>query len=194
MSFTDTFIRRPVLAVVVSLLLLLAGVSALFALQIRQYPRMESATITIATSFPGATQEVMQGFVTTPIAQAVATASGLEYLTSTSSQGRSQISAKLVLNADADRAMTEILAKVQQVKYLLPPGVTDPVITKMTDGVTAIQYLSFTSETLSAPQIVDFATGAGWFDVDLLGQRVEEGPQLVPFLRGHGRSSRKTVK
>ncbi|EZP66673.1 efflux RND transporter permease subunit [Altererythrobacter sp. H2] len=158
MAFTDIFIRRPILAIVVSLLILLVGVSAMLSLQVRQYPRMESATITIDTALPGATQDVMQGFVTTPIAQAIATASGIEYLTSTSTQGTSRISAKLVLNADADRSMTEILAKVQQVKFRLPAGVTDPVINKITDGASAIQYITFTSETVPAPQMVDFAT------------------------------------
>lgn len=158
MAFTDIFIRRPILAVVVSLLILLVGVSAVLSLQLRQYPKMESATITIDTAFPGATQDVMQGFVTTPIAQVIATASGIEYLTSTSSQGTSRISAKLMLNADADRSMTEILAKVQQIKYRLPTGVTDPVITKITDGASAIQYVAFVSETLPSPQVADFAT------------------------------------
>lgn len=158
MAFTDIFIRRPILAIVVSLLILLVGLSATFSLPIRQYPGMESATITIDTSLPGASQDVMQGFVTTPIAQAIATANGIEYITSTSSQGRSRISAKLVLNANADRSMTEILAKVQQVKYRLPAGVTDPVISKITDGASAIQYLAFASDTLSAPQMADFAT------------------------------------
>ena len=157
MPFTDIFIRRPILAIVVSLLILLVGVSATFSLPVRQYPRMESATITIDTTFPGATQDVMQGFVTTPMAQAIATASGIEYITSTSMQGSSRISAKLVLNADADRAMTEILAKVQQVKFRLPTGVTDPVITKITDGASAIQYISFISDDLPPPQLVDFA-------------------------------------
>ena len=158
MRFTDLFIRRPILSIVVSLLILLVGLAAVFSLQIRQYPRMESATINIDTSFPGATQDVMQGFVTTPIAQAIATANGIEYITSTSSQGSSHIAAKLVLNADADRAMTEILSKVQQVKYRLPEGAADPVITKITDGASAIQYVAFTSETLSPSQIADFAT------------------------------------
>jgi multidrug efflux pump len=158
MAFTDIFIRRPILSVVVSLLILLLGLSALFMLPIRQYPKMESATITIDTAFPGATQDVMQGFVTTPIAQAIATANGIEYLSSTSSQGRSHIAAKLVLNANADRSMTEILAKIQQVKYRLPAGVPDPVISKITDGASAIQYIAFTSDTLPPPQIVDFAT------------------------------------
>ncbi|MFB0614006.1 efflux RND transporter permease subunit [Aurantiacibacter poecillastricola] len=158
MRFTDRFIRSPILAIVVSLMILLVGLSAVFVLPIRQYPQMESATITINTSFPGATQDVMQGFVTTPISQAIATASGIEYITSTSLQGQSRISAKLVLNADADRSMTEILSKVQQVQYQLPEGVTDPVITKITDGASAIQYIYFTSDTLPPPQLVDFAT------------------------------------
>src|SRR3546814_9807922 len=100
----------------------------------------------------------MHGVVTTPIAQSISTASGIEYLTATSSQGMSRVSAKLVLNADADRAMTEILAKVQQVKYRLPPGATDPVITKITDGVAAVQYITFQSDTLSIPQLTDYAT------------------------------------
>jgi len=156
MAFTDIFIRRPILAIVVSLLILLVGISATFSLPVRQYPRMESATINIDTAFPGATQDVMQGFVTTPITQAIATSNGIEYLTSTSSQGKSHIAAKLVLNADADRSMTEILAKVQQVKYRLPAGVTDPAITKITDGASAIQYLYFASDRLTPPQIVDF--------------------------------------
>lgn len=84
MRFTDLFIRRPILSLVVSLLILLVGISAVFTLPIRQYPYLENATITVSTSFPGATQDVMQGFVTTPIAQSIATASGIEYLTSTS--------------------------------------------------------------------------------------------------------------
>lgn len=157
MSFTDIFIRRPVLSVVVSLLLLLVGGSALFNLQLREYPALESATIVVDTSFPGATQSVMQGFVTTPIAQAIATTNGIEYLTSTSSPGKSQVKAKLVLNADADRAMTEALAKIQQIKYRLPDGASDPVITKITDGAAAIQYVAFISDTMSIPEITDFA-------------------------------------
>ena len=157
MKFTDLFIRRPILSVVVSLLILLSGAAAVFALPLREYPNLESATITVQTNFPGATQAVMQGFVTTPISQAIATANGIEYLTSTSTQGRSTVSAKLVLNANADRAMTEILARVQQVKYRLPPGANDPVITKVTDGVSAIQYISFTAGGLPPPQVTDFA-------------------------------------
>ncbi|MFC4257318.1 MMPL family transporter [Altererythrobacter xixiisoli] len=158
MQFTDLFIRRPILAVVVSLLILLVGLAALFALPVRQYPNLESATITVNTAYPGATQDVMQGFVTQPIAQAIATASGIEYLTSTSTMGSSQVKAKLVLNADSDRSLTEILAKVQQVKFRLPEGATDPVIAKITDGAAAVQYIAFTGEDYTAAQINDFVT------------------------------------
>jgi multidrug efflux pump len=156
--FTDIFIRRPILALVVSLLILLMGITAVFQLPVRQYPYLENATISVSTTLPGATQEVMQGFVTTPIAQSIATASGIEYLTSTTTQGKSVIKARLVLNANADRAMTEILAKVQQVKYQLPSGVTDPVISKSTEGSTGVQYVAFYSKTLTIPQVTDFAT------------------------------------
>jgi multidrug efflux pump len=158
MRFTDAFIRRPTLSIVVSLLILLIGASALFGLPVREYPYMESATIQIDTAYPGATQDVMQGFVTTPIVQAIASASGIEYITSTSSQGTSQIKAKLVLNADSDRAMTEVLAKVSQVKYRLPIGAADPVITKVTDAESAIEYVAFVSDTYPVPQLTDFIT------------------------------------
>ena len=158
MHFTDIFIRRPILALVVSLLILLVGASAIFSLPVRQYPQLENATIMVSTTFPGATQEVMQGFVTTPIAQSISTANGIEYLSSTSTQGKSNVKARLVLNANADRAMTEILAKVQEVKYRLPAGAYDPVITKSTEGGTAAIYVAFYSKTLSIPQVTDFIT------------------------------------
>jgi multidrug efflux pump len=141
--FTDRFIRRPILSIVVSLLILLVGGASMALLNVREYPNMESATIIVTTSYPGATQEVMQGFVTTPISQAIATANGIEYLTSSSTQSLSTVSAKLKLNANADRSMTDILARVQQVKYQLPPGATDPVIAKITDGDDAIEDITF---------------------------------------------------
>ncbi|MFV0332849.1 MAG: efflux RND transporter permease subunit [Tropicimonas sp.] len=156
MTFTDLFIRRPILSLTLSMLILLTGLAALFSLPMRQYPKMESATIVVSTHFPGATQDVMQGFVTTPLSQAIASASGIEYLSSISTLGRSEIKAKLVLNADADRAMTEILSRIQQVKYRLPEGAFDPEITKLTDGVSDVQYLSFVSDRQSIPEITDF--------------------------------------
>ena len=156
MTFTDLFIKRPILSLAISILILLTGSAALFALPTRQYPAMESATIVVTTNFPGASQAVMQGFVTTPISQAIASANGIEYMTSSSTLGRSEIKAKLVLNANADRSMTEVMAKVQQVKYRLPQGAFDPEITKMTDGVSAVQYLSFVSDQQSVPEITDY--------------------------------------
>lgn len=158
MKFTDLFIQRPILSVTLSLLILLTGIASLFSLPMRQYPQMESATIVVTTSYPGATQDVMQGFVTTPLAQAIAGANGIEYITSTSTLGNSEVKAKLLLNANADRAMTEILAKVQQVKYRLPTGATDPVIKKITDGVAAVQFLAFVSDKQTIPEIADYIT------------------------------------
>lgn len=154
--FTDIFVRRPVLSLVVSLLILIVGLSALSRLNTRQYPALESATIAVQTDYPGASQELMQGFVTTPIAQSIATADGIEYMTSTSAQGRSLVKARLRLNANSDRAMTEIMAKVQQVKYRLPVAAYDSVITKLTDEPTAVMYLGFASDTMSAPEITDY--------------------------------------
>ncbi len=210
MRFTDAFIRRPILSIVVSLLILLIGATALFELQVREYPYMESATIQIDTAFPGATQDVMQGFVTTPIVQAIASATGIEYITSTSGQGTSQIKAKLVLNANSDRAMTEILAKVQQVKYQLPIGATDPVITKVTDAESAVQYVAFVTDTYPIPQLTDFMTRVAqplitavpgvataqiqggqnlamriWVDPDKLAARGLTGADLVAVLRAN---------
>ncbi|MEJ6498283.1 efflux RND transporter permease subunit [Pseudoalteromonas lipolytica] len=156
MKFTDLFIQRPILSVTFSILIFLTGLAALSSLEVRQYPKIESATIVVSTGYPGAAQEVMQGFVTTPIAQAISSANGIEYLTSTSTLGLSEIKAKLVLNADADRAMTEILAKVQQVKYRLPEGTSDPEIKKMTDGVSAVQYINFSSDNQSISEITDY--------------------------------------
>lgn len=185
MQFTDRFIRSPILAVVVSLLILLVGGASMFMLNTREYPNMESASIVVTTAYPGATQEVMQGFVTTPISQAIATANGIEYLTSTSSQGLSTVTAKLVLNANADRSMTEILARVQQVKNRLPPGATDPVINKITDGVAAVQYITFQNPKLTIPQLTDFASRVAeplFTSVPGVG-KVEMGGQQVLAMR-----------
>src|ERR1700726_2598580 len=130
MSFTDIFIRRPVLALVVSLLILLIGLKAMTGLQIRQYPKLSNTTITVTTIYPGATPDLMQGFITQPLSQAVATAEGIDYLTASSIQGTSTITAYIRLNFDPDQALTEVMAKVQQVKYLIPTAAQDPVILK----------------------------------------------------------------
>jgi multidrug efflux pump len=156
MAITDLFIRRPILALVINTLILLVGIAALRGLPIRQFPLMENATITVTTNFPGGTAETMQGFVTTPIAQAISTASGIEYLQSSSTPGVSLITARLRLNADSNQAMTEIMAKLNEVKYKLPREANDPVIEKTTGDPTAITYVGFSSEQLSLAQINDY--------------------------------------
>jgi multidrug efflux pump len=155
MKLTDPFVRRPVLALVVNLLILLVGLRAVFSLPVRQFPQMESATITVTTTYPGASPELMQGFVTAPIAQSIATADGVEYLTSSTTQGSSVIQARLRLNANSDRAMTEIMAKINEVKYRLPREVNDPVVTKSTGEPTAVMYLSFVSDTVPLHAVTD---------------------------------------
>jgi len=158
MSFTDIFIRRPVLALVVSLLILLIGLRAMMGLPIRQFPKLSNTTITITTIYPGASPDLMQGFIATPLAQAVATAEGIDYLTSNSVQGTSTITAYIRLDFDPDQALTEVMAKVQQVKYLLPTGAQDPIITKATGQTTAVMYIGFSSSELSSAAISDYLT------------------------------------
>ncbi|MGH6738306.1 MAG: efflux RND transporter permease subunit, partial [Bradyrhizobium sp.] len=110
MRFTDLFIRKPVLAIVVSLLILFVGLRAVFDLPIRQYPKLDNTVITINTVYPGATADLMQGFITQPIEQAVASTEGLDYLTSSSTQGLSTVSAYIRLNYDPNKAMTDVMA------------------------------------------------------------------------------------
>jgi multidrug efflux pump len=157
-SFTDIFVRRPVLAAVVSLLILLIGLRAFFELPVRQYPELKNTVITISTSYPGASADLMQGFITTPIAQAVATAEGIDYMTATSSQGTSTVTAYVRLNYDPNVAMTDVMAKVQQVKYPIPDEANDPIILKATGDTTAVMYMGFSSPELTGPAITDYLT------------------------------------
>jgi multidrug efflux pump len=158
MSFTDIFIRRPVLSSVVSLLILLIGLSAAFNLPVRQYPELSNTTITITTAYPGANADVIKGFITVPIQQAVASAEGIDTLTSSSRQNVSTVTLNLRLNADPDRAVTDVLAKVNQVRTVLPPEAQDPVVIKQTGESTALMYLSFNSDVLTSSQITDYLT------------------------------------
>ena len=158
MRFTDLFIKRPVLALVVSLLILLIGLRAMTGLQIRQFPKLSNTTITVTTVYPGASPELIQGFITTPIEQAVASAEGIDYLTSSSVQGTSTVTAYIRLNYDPNQAMTDVMAKVQQVKYLIPNEAQDPIILKATGQTTAVMYIGFASPTLPPPAISDYLT------------------------------------
>ena len=158
MHYTDIFIKRPVLSLVVSLLIFLIGLRAMLGLEIRQYPQLSNTTITVTTLYPGAPADLMQGFITTPIEQAVASADGIDYLTSNSIQGTSTVTAYIRLNYDPSKALTDVIAEVQQVRYLIPPGAQDPVITKATGQTTAVMYIGFSSKTVSSPAITDYLT------------------------------------
>jgi multidrug efflux pump len=158
MRFTDIFIHRPVLATVVSLLILLLGVRAAMEMEIRQYPELESTTVTITTAYPGASSDLIQGFITTPLQQAIAEASGIDYLASTSSQGVSTIEARMELNYDANAALAEIQAKVASQRNVLPTEAQDPVISSTTGDSTALMYIAFYSTDMEVPQITDYLT------------------------------------
>ncbi|MDN6319704.1 MAG: efflux RND transporter permease subunit [Marinobacter sp.] len=158
MRFTDIFVHRPVLSTVVSLLILLLGVRAAMEMEIRQYPELESTTVTVTTAYPGASSDLIKGFITTPLQQAIAEASGIDYLTSTSSQGTSTIAAKMKLNYDANDALAEIQAKVASQRNVLPAEAQDPVITSTTGDSTALMYIAFYSDDLKVPQITDYLT------------------------------------
>jgi multidrug efflux pump len=148
MKFTDLFIRRPVLATVVSLLILLIGLWSVTALPVRQYPKLENTLIQVTTTYPGESADLMQGFITVPIEQAVASAEGIDYLTSSTTLGRSVVSAYIQLNQVSNQAMTDVMAKVNQVKYRLPKDANDPIITKSTGGSTPVMYIGFFSPQL----------------------------------------------
>ncbi|AZF00231.1 Multidrug efflux system, inner membrane proton/drug antiporter (RND type) MexI [Pseudomonas orientalis] len=156
MTFTDIFVRRPVLALVVSILILLLGVMSLLQLPIRQYPMLESSTITVTTEYPGASSDLMQGFVTQPIAQAVSSVEGVDYLSSSSVQGRSVVTVRMELNRDSTQALTEVMAKVNQVRFRLPEQAYDPVIERSSGESTAVAYIGFSSPTLSTPALTDY--------------------------------------
>jgi multidrug efflux pump len=156
MKFTDIFIRRPVLASVVSLLILLIGLRSIDSLQVRQYPEMKSTVVTVTTAYPGADSDLVKSFITTPLQQAIAEADGIDYMTSTSTQGTSTIEAHMVLNYDPNAAVSEIQAKVASKRNVLPTAAEDPVIDSTTGDRTALMYLAFYSDTMASSQITDY--------------------------------------
>lgn len=159
MKYTDIFIRRPVLSIVVSLLILILGIQAAFNLSVRQFPRSDVAVVTIQTIYVGANAELVRGFITTPIERAVASAEGIDYIESQSVMGMSTINVHLRLNYDPLKAMTEISAKVNQVRGDLPPEAEVPAITVATaDSAFAAAYITFNSEILDQNQITEYLT------------------------------------
>ncbi|MBB4370729.1 multidrug efflux pump [Bradyrhizobium sp. cir1] len=153
---TELFIKRPVLSIVVSFLILLIGLRAATLLPIRQYPKLSSTVINITTSYPGASADMIQGFITTPLEQAVASAEGVDYITSSSVLGTSTIQVHVKLNFSSNEALTEVLSKVNSVKYLIPKESNDPVVTKSTGQATAVMFIAFSSEELAASAISDY--------------------------------------
>jgi multidrug efflux pump len=157
MRLTDIFVRRPVLSVVVNLIIVIAGVQAIRSLNVRQYPRLESATIVIRTPYVGASADLVRGFITTPIERSVAAGAGIDYIESQSDQGLSTINVHLQLNVDTARALADISARVNQVRGDLPPEAEVPAISlEPADAAFASMYLSFDSKILQDNQVTDY--------------------------------------
>ncbi|MBB5752375.1 efflux RND transporter permease subunit [Prosthecomicrobium pneumaticum] len=178
MNLSEIFIRRPVLSTVLSLMMLLLGAQGIFNMAVRQYPEVEETVITVTTAYPGASSDVIQGFITTAIAKSVSSAEGVDYVTSSSSLGVSTVQVHMRLNTNPDSALTEVIAKVQQVRGDLPDDAEDPVIVKGTGQTFAMMYLAARSATMNPQQLTDylirviqprFATVEGVANADILG-------------------------
>src|SRR5216110_2520815 len=157
MKFTDLFIKRPVLAVVVNLVILIAGLQAIRSLSVRQYPRSDIAVVRVSTVYVGANADLVRGFITAPLERVIASADGIDYMESSSSQGISTITVHLKLNYDTNAALTQIQSKVAQVRNDLPPEAQAPVIQVQTaDAQFAAMYLGFSSKDLDQNQITDY--------------------------------------
>src|SRR6058998_7999 len=181
MRFTDLFVKRPVLAIVVNLVILIAGLQAIRALSVRQYPRSDIATIQITTAYVGANADLVRGFITTPLERVIASADGIDYMESSSAQGLSTITVHLRLNYDTNAALTQVQAKVAQVRNDLPPEAEAPIIELETaDNQFAAMYLGFSSAELDQNQITDYlkrvvqpklSAISGVQRADILGER-----------------------
>jgi multidrug efflux pump len=159
MKFTDLFVKRPVLAIVVNLVILIAGLQAIRSLSVRQYPRSDIAVVQVSTVYVGANADLVRGFITTPLERVIASADGIDYMESTSAQGLSTISVHLKLNYDTNAALTQIQAKVAQVRNDLPPEAEAPIIDLQTaDTQFAAMYIGFSSTDLDQNQITDYLT------------------------------------
>lgn len=156
MNISALFIRRPVLSTVVALMLLLLGFQGLFNLQVRQYPEVEETVITVTTTYAGASPELIQGFITSPIAAAVATTENIDYVTSQSRPSASVVTVQMKLGSDPDIALTEVMSKVQQVRSQLPSEAEDPTIVKGTGITFATMYIAIQNPNMSAEQLTEY--------------------------------------
>ncbi|WP_040977066.1 multidrug efflux RND transporter permease subunit AcrB [Necropsobacter massiliensis] len=155
MKFTDIFIRRPVLAISISLLIIILGLQAIAKLTVREYPKMTTTVISVSTTYAGADASLIQAFVTSKLEEAIAQADNIDYMSSSSSPSASSITVKMKLNTDPNAALADILAKVNSVRSELPSGIDDPTITSSTGG-SGIMYISFRSKKLDASQVTDY--------------------------------------
>ena len=159
MKLTDLFVKRPVLAIVVNLVILIAGLQAIRSLSVRQYPRSDIAVVQVSTIYVGANADLVRGFITTPLERVIASADGIDYMESTSAQGMSTITVHLKLNYDTNAALTQIQSKVAQVRNDLPPEAEAPIIDLQTaDTQFAAMYIGFSSKDLDQNQITDYLT------------------------------------
>ena len=158
MTFTDLFIKKPVLSIVINLLILIFGMRALFSLSIREFPKLEDTIITITTAYAGANASLMESFITSPIESAIANASGIDYLSSISDDSSSTITAHILLNYDPNVAFTDIMSKVAQTSNILPQESNSPIIDKETDRGPSLMYIILSSKSMSGEQMVDYAT------------------------------------
>ncbi len=155
-SFTEIYVRRPVLASTISLMILALGVRAFFLMNVLEYPKTENAVITISTSLFGASAETVAGFITTPLEEAIAQANGIDYMTSTSASTVSTITVNLVLNYDADKALTEISTQISSVRDQLPEETQNPVLTIQIGETVDAMYIGFTSDVINKNQLTDY--------------------------------------
>ncbi|PBC06145.1 efflux RND transporter permease subunit [Mesorhizobium sp. WSM3860] len=178
MSFSDIFIRRPVLSTVLACMILLLGFQAIFNLSIRQYPKVDETAITITTAYPGASADLIQGFISAPIARAVASTENIDYVTSSSRPSSSTVTVQMKLGSNPDVALTEVLSKVQGVRGTLPDAAKDPVIVKGTGQQFAMMYISMQNPNMTKEQLTEYiervvrpriSTVEGVADVQIFG-------------------------
>ncbi|RWM22582.1 MAG: efflux RND transporter permease subunit [Mesorhizobium sp.] len=178
MSFSDLFIRRPVLSTVLALMILLLGFQGIFNLSIRQYPEVEETAITITTAYPGASADLIQGFISAPIARAVASTENIDYVTSASRPSSSTVTVQMKLGSNPDVALNEVLSKVQGVRGELPDEAEDPVIVKGTGEQFAMMYISMQNPNMTPEQLTEYiervvrprmSTVEGVADVQIFG-------------------------
>ena len=158
MNFTDVFIRRPVLSLVVSAMILLLGFNAFQDIEIRQFPKLEKSTISIITAYPGASAKLMQGYITAPIQQSVAAVEGLDYITSSTKQGISTVTLQVKLGFDGNLTMMQVLTALAGVKGDLPAAAENSIVSMQTGNSTNLLYMSFFSDVMSAEQITEYVT------------------------------------